>query len=539
MNTGRRQLRVYFYTTSLAKYMQATYVLSRHDISLFHIRRATREYEEVYTGGTRHLLEQAIRELNRRFGESYLLFIEDTSARIEALSDEAGEGFPGLRVKEWFKETTFNELNEILEERRDRRAVVSSDIALRVPGLEHPVIFHGESSGHVAETPSSRQHNDRYPWLSSSTFNGWFVPDGCDRPLSDLPLKESFDHDFRHRALEQLAQRLAEYTAVLNAPSPHKVSYRVGPHSELTEPITPPLFRTLDRPLLVLGYPCAGKSTFGLHVKRNYSAKWFEASDVLFDELAFDDAMPDADNAATFRTASKILSALGSDVVAHYILQQVERPWLNGFVVTGFRTLEEVLTFLMARPDTLTVWVEAGERARFQRQLDDTERPNLSLTEFQQRDCDQRSLGALGVMRELVDLVVYNEYEMRTYFHQIDSVIGQAGNRETSVDAPGTLARKASPDLRHDQLYKCLRAIEQAGHPLNTSQIQAGSIEFGPEVRQNNANKVLKQHPGLVHRLEPSGRGRLRYGLRPAGLAYLRLVESLQHRERPVRTVED
>ena len=334
--------------------MQAHLVFQRYELSLLHIRRATRPYVEDYSGSKRHLLEQAIQELNYRYGDSYLLFIEDTSARIEALSRGADD-VPGLEVKEWFERTSFLELDSELRKRHDRRATVTSDIALRIPGLDAPVLFQGSTSGRIAAEPSRTPTDERHPWLSASTFNGWFIPEGADRPLSDLSLEESRAFDFRNKSLEALAQRLSEYTAVLNVSAPQSL-YRVSPDRSHEPPRTPSLFEMLDHPILVMGFPCSGKSTLGNYVQAHYAATWFEASDVLFDDLGFEEVVDMEHELGRFETAVRLLRTLGPDVVAHHILQQTSSQELRGFIVSGFRTLEEVLTFVQARPDSLLVW---------------------------------------------------------------------------------------------------------------------------------------------------------------------------------------
>ena len=54
-------------------------------------------------------LQKAIGQIENSFGLRSIFFVEDTSVRIEALSTDSAE-YPGLRVKEWFKQVSFQEL---------------------------------------------------------------------------------------------------------------------------------------------------------------------------------------------------------------------------------------------------------------------------------------------------------------------------------------------------------------------------------------------------------------------------------------------
>jgi hypothetical protein len=74
---------------------------------------------------------------------------------------------------------TFDDLDKQLREAgNDRRAKVNSDIALYIPTLQSPLLFHGETNGNIADTVPSFQSSVQYPWLTPETFNGWIIPDG-------------------------------------------------------------------------------------------------------------------------------------------------------------------------------------------------------------------------------------------------------------------------------------------------------------------------------------------------------------------------
>ena len=190
-----RLLRTFFYTSNADKLIQARLIFMRSGYQLSHYRSQHEPYEEDYSLGTKGLLAEALKQVSQEFERRSVLFVEDTSVRVEALSDTID--YPGTRVKEWFAETSFEELDRQLVLRGgDRRCTVKSDIALRLPSLSRPIYFHGETSGHVAKTAPAFAASPQYPWLTPDTFNGWFVPDGSDRRLGTTLLVEN-GHDGR------------------------------------------------------------------------------------------------------------------------------------------------------------------------------------------------------------------------------------------------------------------------------------------------------------------------------------------------------
>ena len=144
--------RIYFYTSSIEKYLQARLVFDRYGLTVDYFKSRTDPYDEDYSGTTEALLTNAISQVTEQVGSGHLVFVEDTSLRIDALSEPLRD-YPGMHVKHWFAETSFSDLNAALTAARDRSATVKSDIVLKIPGLERPVLFHGETQGAVAQTP--------------------------------------------------------------------------------------------------------------------------------------------------------------------------------------------------------------------------------------------------------------------------------------------------------------------------------------------------------------------------------------------------
>ena len=186
----------------------------RHGYELRHFKGNREPYDEDYALGTDLLLNRAIKQVNEEFGVRSIFFVEDTSLRIEALSGV--KDFPGLAVEESFPNTTFEELDEKLRKKNDRRATIFSDIALYVPTLSRPLLFHGETSGAIALSKPEFLESIPYPWLTPNTFNGWFVPDGSSKRLGEMEFEESLSYDFRAKSIRALLGRLQEMNAALN-----------------------------------------------------------------------------------------------------------------------------------------------------------------------------------------------------------------------------------------------------------------------------------------------------------------------------------
>lgn len=524
VDAERQVGRIYFYTSSIEKYLQGRLVFDRHGLTVDYFKSRTDPYDEDYAGTTTDLLTKAISEVTDQVGRGHLVFVEDTSLRIEAMSDPARD-WPGMRVKDWFAETSFAELDTSLRSAGDRRATVKSDIALKLPGLERPVLFHGETVGQVATEPPDFAPNPQYPWLTPRTFNGWFIPDGADQPLGSMSLDESLAYDFRARAFEELIDRVEEYAAALNLPPS---SYRRRRQLAASEEATPVLFDVAQAggapALLVVGRTCAGKTTFAEYGSANHGLTYIEASTIV---RSLHVERFDSDDRDGFAFAMRALDRLGHDIVPRTIVERYGDRLQQPFVVSGLRDIEEIRYMTERVPRCRVVLIDASERTRFERHVRRA-RPGAetTLTEFRARDRRQDAFGLLPIADDVADIRITNEGKMEGYHRQIDAVI--SGSSESGVDFDVKPRHKRG----HHQLYRCLRILEQAGSALQCDEIESRSTESGASrIRRNNANKVLKAIPAFAIRMDPqNGSGqedstRVRYAVTPAGVAYMRLLE--------------
>jgi inosine/xanthosine triphosphate pyrophosphatase family protein/dephospho-CoA kinase len=505
-----KQFQVFFYTSSVAKYLHARVVFGRSGLTLHEFKSRREPYSEDYTAGKEALLARAVTEILGSVGSGSLFFVEDTSLRIDGLSGDVDD-YPGLRVKEWFPEAVFEDVDSVLRAKGNRRAVVKSDIALHLPGLHRPVFFHGETAGLIAEDLPEFEENAQFPWLTPHSFNGWFVPDGAVRVLGQMSLEESWQFDFRTRALEQLITRIEEYTAILNMPvSTHVRRPDVG--LDQMSLLPPPEDQKV---FVIVGHTCAGKTTFGEYALKA-GLGFVEASSIL--RMISDSA--GLSNPDPFYLAQTVLERFGPDVVARKIIQLYPKID-NGIVLTGFRTIEELELFKKHVPHSQVVLIDASERTRFQRHLERGRYESVrSLEQFRSHDTRQWSLGLLRVAEDFADARIVNEGTMDEFYARIEALfIGR------EVSGISTRVQPRHP-RDENQLFRCLASLEDAARPLSCDEIEEITGASGATVRHNNANKVLKRVPELARRLELEGT-RVRYEITNAGRAYVRYMRSI------------
>lgn len=525
-----KQLTVRFHTSSMEKFLQARVVFQRHGLTLGYFRESQEPYREEYELGQRTLLQKALDEIRSRVGANSLFFVEDTSVKVDALSD-GSVAYPGLKVKEWFKNTTFGTLDTELRCRgNDRAATVYSDIGLYVPELERAVFVHGETSGSISERPPSFETSYRFPWLTPNTFNGWFVPDGSNKALGEMEFEESFRYDFRVKSLTALLERIEEYAAIVNLPTKSYAVLKPNvPDQEWLFPKQSPL-------ILVIGRVCAGKTTFGEHLSSEHNGFHVEASDELT-HLAHEAGISSSEDA--FSRASELLRSKGPDVVAKSICRRYHYELESGAIITGFRAIEEVIYFRNRYTSCIVVFVDAGDRIRCSRHLERGRLDGIrTFDDFHVYDRQQWQFGLLARAREVVDvprdvadIQVTNEGTLKQYYAQIDALLdrlgrpgGLEGPDKGVHDVPGVCRLNVEP-LQERRIFRCLRALGRCQHPMTCSEIRERMAVEGSagSISDRHLNWVLVNVPGLARRV--SDGAKLRYEILSAGRAYVEAIK--------------
>lgn len=339
----------------------------------------------------------------------------------------------------------FKDIDEVLRAKNNRTAVIKSDIALHLPGLSRPIYFHGETRGVIADQLPDFEENRQFPWLTPHSFNGWFVPEGATRVLGQMSLEESWQYDFRTRALERLISRLEEYTATLNAPSSAHTRKEVDAPLDQWSLLPPPGDQKV---FVVVGHTCAGKTTFGEYAQ-NAGLNFMEASGVLR-MIAQSKGLSDSDS---FSLAQTTLDQFGPDVVARKIIQlcpNIDR----GLVISRFRTIEELEFLKKHIAPAQVVLIEASERTRYQRHLERGRYESIrSLEQFRAHDVKQWSLGLLRVAEDFADVRIVNEGTKDEFYMRIDALLG-----ERELVGISGISTRVQPrhDTDENQLFRCL-----------------------------------------------------------------------------------
>jgi len=499
-----RILYPFFYTSNSDKLIQARLVFSRFGFRVRHYRSEREPYDEDYSLGTEVLLENALRQVRDEFSVRSAFFVEDTSLRIEALSE--AKDYPGLAVKEWFAQVSFDDLDKQIRLRGgNRSAVVKSDIALRIPGLSRPVFFHGESRGTVALTAPEFEGWVQYPWLTPDTFNGWFIPEGATKRLGEMEFEESLDFDFRSKALIQLVRRLEELSAALNL---GRSQYYVRRPALVEEDQLPLLTDTIPPVYIVVGHKCAGKTTFSDIVGTSDNVVTLEGSTVLRDLARKEGCEIDSSE-----EAKRFLLEKGLDCVAVEIGRYIAQEPANTYVVSGLRTVEEASHLLTMFSSARLIWIEADKQERFERHLRRArDRDVKTLLEFEEQDERQREFGLLRIGVDLADHTIRNDQSLDEFRTRV---------RQFVRSPPGRMDRSSSPS----ELQRCLEALASFSRSATCQEISDRTAAMGGRVRRYNTNRALKGVPEFAQRLEPSGGKLLRYRITYAGRALMDLFQ--------------
>ena len=267
--------------------------------------------------------------------EGRIFFIEDTSMRLDALSDDENE-VPGVDVKYWMKSTNFEKLDtELKKHGNNRKCSVTSHIILfltedlkKRSGISDDYkVFTSTAYGSVTEKEHNFDTNILYPWLDNKTFNKWFVPDGYDVPVSMLDIECADAGDFRKDAFKQMLIFLKTYGAIEDKRQiPNQLS-----------------FEFYDS-FVICGRTCSGKSTLGKHLVDEYGYYHIEASEFMTHKRLETHGTRSKVDKHLF--AAEMLKTEPVFVVNRLIEYMHRNHIYDRFVITGFRTKEEIQDFL-------------------------------------------------------------------------------------------------------------------------------------------------------------------------------------------------
>ena len=129
---------IVFITSNQTKLAHARHLCKGYDVNILHYKKLFYGvgYTEPRLFDRDKLLEESFNDAIERWRKNVsnyrekLFFIEDTSVRIDALSDENNE-VPGVDVKYWMQSHNFSQLDaELMKRGNNRNVSVSSHIIL-------------------------------------------------------------------------------------------------------------------------------------------------------------------------------------------------------------------------------------------------------------------------------------------------------------------------------------------------------------------------------------------------------------------------
>ncbi|MDH5413419.1 MAG: AAA family ATPase [Flavobacteriaceae bacterium] len=433
-----------FRTTNKAKFAHLEYALRGYDIVLKTVGEYGKPYTEPRVFNRKEILEESLldsikREIKKTSNSSlindieskkiltkgevekiYRLYrgsafiIEDTSVRINALSSDAEE-VPGVDIKYWMKNMTFEKLDELLKEKgNDRKVSVRSDIVLFMPELigsesANYISFVGISEGSVIEHEVKFETNRVYPWLDNKTFNRWFIPHGENKPISMLDVKTASKYDFRIKAAIQMAEFLVnkKYAKLCNSNEDERSAIQLR------------LFEQTG--YIFCGPTCSGKSVLARHIAHKYNYYHIEASDFMY--LKYYQLHGTTSGISIHEFATDILKE-DPFVVARQLVKYINKIKSLPFTITGFRSKREIeffLKFHRGENPLKIFYIYTDVNKRFERNIKRNRDDRLeSVERFRIRDKLQFSIG-LDKLEVDDDLIkIKNEKSIRDYYRYFD-----------------------------------------------------------------------------------------------------------------------
>jgi inosine/xanthosine triphosphate pyrophosphatase family protein/adenylate kinase family enzyme len=355
-----------FITSNQTKLAHARHLCDGYDVNILQYKKFFygKGYEEPRINNREKLLEESIRDAITRWKNNVsdsgnrLFFIEDTSVKIDALSNETNE-VPGVNIKYWMQEYNFAKLDAELKRNGNNRKVsvsshivlfLTNDIKRKINSEKDYIIFSNTSFGNIVAKEQHFETHILYPWLDNKTFNKWFVPNGFDAPISMLDISEADKADFRKGAFEQMLNFLEENHAIQHIKKELIVS------------------KLLFNPLYVVcGPTCAGKSSVGRLLLEKYDYYHIEASD--FMSLRYYETHGTKFSVDKNIFAAELLKVNPLIVVKSTMNYMMSKKILDNFIITGFRNQTEVLHFFKMIPsqDIKLIYITVDSSVRYKR----------------------------------------------------------------------------------------------------------------------------------------------------------------------------
>jgi dephospho-CoA kinase len=167
----------------------------------------------------------------------------------------------------------------------------------------------------------------------------------------------------------------------------------------------------------ITGMASSGKDTAAKYLRDKYKFEWLNMSDILADEAKKKKVEPTKMNLS--KIGDEYRKKHGRGGVAIGTLNKIEKSKHENFVVTGFRSPEEV-DFIRNHVDDFTlIEIRTDPDTRWKRRKKDDPKTE---EEFFERDRRDKELKGLGEVLELADEIITNDLDLEDLYEKIDEV---------------------------------------------------------------------------------------------------------------------
>jgi dephospho-CoA kinase len=354
-----------------------------------------------------------------------------------------------------------------------------------------PILFHGETEGRVSDGPPSFEASPMYPWLTPATFNGWFVPNGqsgLKKTLGEMEFEESLVYDFRARSLNLLSDEYDKLNAAANIGSnfitTRPIYFKDEGQLELGLSRNPPI-------ICVIGYKCAGKTTFAHVAQSTRDVVHLEASVFFRNRIEQEDvSINGEDDTLAYMNKS------GFDAVARSMVEHLDNLSNSAVIITDFRTPEEILLVRNLYPTCVVVSITADDRTRYERNVRRGREANFdTFQKFQSNDSKLALFGLMGIMTDVCDYVITNDGTLESFIEKVRGFLSSVESTDNSIWHSGT----------RSEVARCLLALQSLDRVATCDQISVATSSDGPRIRRYNVNRALKSVPLYARRVVKNG----------------------------------
>jgi len=272
------RLNLFFVTSNIVKSYHINHLCNLFGIPIKYYKNIFQSYQENYNLLPEEAIKFSINFIAQKLKHLGLFFIEDSSIKIDALSEDNKE-YPGLETKEFFIDKDFSDIDRLIKSKgNNRKATIISRMGLHLPGNVEPEVFYGEIKGKITERePKINKSNKNAIWLYDKSPINYFIPNGENDVLSNLNIKDSYEYDVRLKALEKMFYRLFQFIKIIENAKSIYIKVKSDKVNQL------PLFN--PKVLIISGYTGAGKTTSATYLENKYGYHFLEESEAVKKEF--------------------------------------------------------------------------------------------------------------------------------------------------------------------------------------------------------------------------------------------------------------